>query len=205
MPLSEPGAGCLLIAPRDLPLPTVDLTVVDDGRPRKAVLAGGCFWCTEAVYLQLDGVLAVTSGYAGGTRETADYRTVCTGATGHAEAIEIVYDPRRISYGRLLQIFFAVAHDPTQLDRQGNDRGPQYRSAIFCANDDERRVAADYIRQLAAAGVFRSPIVTTLEPLTTFFPAEAYHQNYAAQHPDQPYVAAAALPKASKVRQQFPD
>jgi len=180
---------------------------VDPARSQAAVavLAGGCFWCTEAVFLPLDGVTAVTSGYLGGSAATANYQAVCSGTTGHAEAIEVRFDPAVISYGQLLKVFFAVAHDPTQLNRQGNDRGTQYRSAIFPVDDEQRAVAAAYISQLTDAKVFADPIVTTIEPLATFYPAEGYHQNYAARNPAQPYVAAVALPKVAKLEAAFPD
>jgi peptide-methionine (S)-S-oxide reductase len=157
----------------------------------------------EAVYRELDGVLAVVSGYAGGTAETADYKTVCTGRTDHAEVVQVVYDPARVSLGRLLKIFFSIAHDPTQLDRQGNDVGTQYRSAIFYGDDAQKMVAERYIRQLEEAKVFNAPIVTRLEPLAQFFEAEAYHQNYAALHPDQGYIQFTALPKVEKLRDYF--
>lgn len=171
----------------------------------EAVLAGGCFWCTEAVYRQLDGVLHVEPGYSGGTAETADYKTVCSHATDHAEVIRIVYDPLRITYGQLLKVFFSVAHDPTQLNRQGEDLGRQYRSAVFYANAEQKQVAANYIAQLDAAQVFDRKIVTTLEPLEAFYPAEDYHHNYAAQNPAQPYIAAVALPKVEKTKKLFAD
>ncbi len=145
---------------------------------------------------------SVVSGYSGDTKETADYQTVCTGATKHAEAIKITYDPAVITYSQLLQIFF-TAHDPTTKDRQGNDVGPQYRSAIFYANEDEKKVAAAYIKQLNDAKAFDNPVVTTLEPLNGFYPAEDYHQNYVALNPNQPYVRACALPKMDKVRKHF--
>ncbi|MGE0360299.1 MAG: peptide-methionine (S)-S-oxide reductase MsrA [Vicinamibacterales bacterium] len=170
-----------------------------------AVLAGGCFWCTEAVFLPLAGVTGVTSGYIGGSAATANYHAVCSGTTGHAEAIEIRFDPAVISYGQLLKVFFAVAHDPTQLNRQGGDRGTQYRSAIFPADDEQRVVAAAFIAQLTDAEAFADPIVTTIEPLGTFYPAEGYHQNYAALNPAQPYVAAVALPKVAKLESAFPE
>lgn len=182
----------------------MDITAPPDG-DATIVLAGGCFWCTEAVYLQLDGVKEVVSGYAGGTAETANYETVCSGTTNHAEAIQIRYDPRRISYGQILKVFFSVAHDPTQLNHQGADRGRQYRSAIFYANDEQKRVADSYIRDLNAARVFDEPIVTALEPLERFYPAESYHQNYAARNPGQPYVALTATPKVEKLRATFRD
>ncbi|MFZ1427553.1 MAG: peptide-methionine (S)-S-oxide reductase MsrA [Geminicoccaceae bacterium] len=173
--------------------------------PATLVLAGGCFWCTEAVYSQLDGVTAVRPGYAGGTRETADYRTVCGGATDHAEAIEISYDPARIGMGQILKMFFSIAHDPTQKDRQGHDVGRQYRSAIFYADDAQREVAEAYIRQIDAAGIFEGKVQTTLEPLTEFFPAEAYHHGYAARNPEQPYIRAVAAPKVKKLREVHGD
>jgi peptide-methionine (S)-S-oxide reductase len=164
------------------------------------VLAGGCFWCTEAVYRHLDGVVSVRPGYAGGSADTANYEDVCTGTTGHAEAIEIVFEPARARLGEILKIFFAVAHDPTQLNRQGADVGTQYRSAIFYANEAQRRIAADYIARIDAAHVFDAPIATTLEPLTQFYVAEAYHHDYAARNPWQPYVRAVAAPKVDKLR-----
>jgi peptide-methionine (S)-S-oxide reductase len=186
-----------------LPDPALDLSPADDPPPARIVLAGGCFWCTEAVFLQLDGVLGVQSGYAGGTADTANYEAVCGGRTNHAEAIEIRYDPARVSLGTLLKVFFGAAHDPTQKDRQGHDRGRQYRSAIFFEHERQKEVAAAYIRQLDAARVFDAPIATTLEPLEGFFPAEAYHQNYAARNPGQPYILFTALPKVGKVHEAF--
>jgi peptide-methionine (S)-S-oxide reductase len=164
------------------------------------VLAGGCFWCTEAVYAQLDGVLSVRPGYAGGSAATANYDDVCSGSTGHAEAIEIVFDPARIELGQILKIFFSIAHDPTQLNRQGADVGTQYRSAIFFANEAQRLIVARYIAQIEAAGVFEAPIATTLEPLDRFHVAEPYHHDYATRNPWQPYVRAVALPKVEKLR-----
>jgi len=186
---------------RDFPDPARDLP--QTAGPRDIVLAGGCFWCTEAVYRQIDGVSAVVSGYAGGAAETANYDAVCSGRTGHAEAIRITYDPSRVSYGMLLKVFFATAHDPTQLNRQGNDIGTQYRSAIFYASEEERAVAEAYIAQLDAAKVFPAKIVTTLEKLETFYVAEAYHQDYAARNPYQPYIAAVSAPKVAKTRKVF--
>ncbi len=174
------------------------------GSPERAtaVFAGGCFWCTEAVFEELDGVIDAISGYAGGTRETADYESVCTGTTGHAESIEIVYDPRKISYEKLLEVFFAT-HDPTTKNRQGSDVGPQYRSAIFFANEREKELAAAFIQDLTAARALAKPIVTTLEPLTGFYPAETHHQNYVCLNPNQGYVRMVALPKVAKVREKF--
>jgi len=167
--------------------------------PRVAVFAGGCFWCTEAVFEQLPGVSDVVSGYAGGTRETANYKAVSSGTTDHAEAIRITYDPRKVTYGQLLYLFF-LTHDPTTKDRQGPDIGRQYRSAIFFANEEEKRVAAAYIRQLDEAKAFSRPIVTTLEPLTDFFPAEDYHQDFARTNPGHPYIQRWALPKVEKAK-----
>lgn len=193
----------LKIDPWSFPDPEQDLPAGPG--PATLVLAGGCFWCTEAVYSQLDGVTAVRPGYAGGTRETADYRTVCGGATDHAEAIEITYDPARIGMGQILKMFFSIAHDPTQKDRQGHDVGRQYRSAIFYADEAQRAVAEAYIRQIDAAGLFDAKVQTTLEPLTEFFPAEAYHHGYAARNPEQPYIRAVAAPKVKKLREVHAD
>ena len=185
------------------PDPAIDAPLAATPSKTLAVLAGGCFWCTEAVYLELEGVTGVVSGYSGGSTDSANYEAVCTGRTEHAEVIEVAYDPARISFGKLLKIFFAVAHDPTQMNRQGNDVGPQYRSAIFYVDAEQKRIAEAYITQLDAAKVFASPIVTRLEPLEQFFEAERYHQNYAALHPGQPYIAGVALPKVDKLRAYF--
>jgi peptide-methionine (S)-S-oxide reductase len=189
----------------NFPDPAVDTLLSEKSSRRSAVLAGGCFWCVEAVFKELQGVESVRSGYAGGTAETANYKTVCSGKTDHAEAIEIVYDPARVTFGQLLKIHFSIAHDPTQLNRQGNDVGPQYRSAIFYADAEQKRVAEAYIRQLNEGGVFNGPIVTTLEPLKEFFAAESYHQDYAAQNPAQPYILYVAQPKVEKLREYFGD
>ena len=169
------------------------------------VLAGGCFWCTEAVYRQLDGVLGVRPGYAGGTAEMANYKTVYTGRTGHAEVIEIVFDPARVHLAAILKVFFSIAHDPTQVNRQGQDVGTQYRSAIFYANPAQRAIAERYIRQIEAAHLFDDPIATTLEPLENFYEAEAYHHNYAALNPDQPFIRAVAAPKVRTMRAVYAD
>ena len=190
------------MTPSTFPDPAVDLPADGTGE-RTAVLAGGCFWCTEAVFKELAGVSAVRPGYAGGTAETADYRTVCSGTTGHAEAIAITYDPGATSYGELLKVFFSVAHDPTQLNRQGNDRGPQYRSAVFYGDADEKRVAEAYIAQLDAAGVFDAPIVTTVEPLDAFYEAEDYHQDYFSKNPSQGYCQAVIAPKIRKLERKL--
>ena len=192
------------LVPTDFPHPPRDIGP-EAGDTQSLVLAGGCFWCTEAVYLALDGVLSVESGYAGGTAATANYEAGCTGATDHAEAIRIRFDAHRIGVGELLRVFFSVAHDPTQLNRQGNDRGRQYRSAVFYADEAQRQLVVDYVATLDRAGVFPQPVVTTLEPLTTFYPAEAYHQNYAARNPGQPYIQFAALPKVEKLARYFPE
>jgi peptide-methionine (S)-S-oxide reductase len=194
----------LRISPAEFPEPEIDVPVGPGETEQTAVFAGGCFWCVEAVFQLLAGVSAVTSGYAGGSARTADYESVCGGDTGHAEAIEVRFDPRRVTYGQLLRIFFAVAHDPTQLNQQGADVGTQYRSAIFYLDEDQRRVAEAYIEQLERAGVFDGAIATTLEPLEAFHEAEAYHQNYAALHPGQPYIAGTAAPKVAKLCRYFP-
>jgi peptide-methionine (S)-S-oxide reductase len=190
---------------KSFPDPAVDLPLASSSTTQSAVLAGGCFWCVEAVYQQLDGVTHLTSGYAGGTKETANYRTVCSGTTDHAESVKIDFDGSKLTYGQLLKVFFSVAHDPTDLNRQGNDVGRQYRSTIFYENEDQRRIAEAYIQQLNAARVFTKPIATTLEPLTGFYEAEAYHQDYAARNPNQPYIAFVAMPKVDKVREYYPD
>jgi peptide-methionine (S)-S-oxide reductase len=192
-----------MVSPERFPDPAKD-AAASDGEA-VAVLAGGCFWCVEAVYLQLDGVRSVKSGYAGGTAETADYDTVCSGRTGHAEAVEVRYDTRKLTYGKLLKVFFSIAHDPTTRDRQGNDVGRQYRSAIFYGDDGQRGISEAYIKQLDAAKVFDKPIVTEVVPLERFYEAETYHQNYAARNPGQPYIAFNALPKVKKVRQYYAD
>jgi len=167
------------------------------------VLAGGCFWCVEAVYERLEGVVDVESGYTGGAEETANYKAVCTGQTGHAEAVRITYDPSKITYGKLLKVFFSVAHDPTTLNRQGADVGTQYRSAIFYASDEQKQIAEQYIRQLTEEQVFTSPIVTTLEPLNAFYVAEDYHQDYAVNNPDQPYIVGVSDPKVRKLEEHY--
>jgi len=193
------------IPPRQFPDPIVDTPLATVPTEKAVVLAGGCFWCTEAVFRQLRGVRSVVSGYAGGSAASANYRAVCGGDTGHAEAIEIRYDASQCTLGQLLKIFFSIAHDPTQLDGQGADIGTQYRSAIFFADAEQKNVSEAYIRQLNSAGVFSKPIVTTLEPLERFYPAEAYHQNYAALNPGQPYIAGVAAPKVSTLRENFSD
>ncbi|MFE0754383.1 peptide-methionine (S)-S-oxide reductase MsrA [Inquilinus sp. NPDC058860] len=185
----------LKIDPWSFPAPELDAE--EQGR-RSIVLGGGCFWCTEAVYSQLDGVLSVRPGYAGGTRETADYRAVCTGTTDHAEVIEVAYDSGKISLGQILKLFFSIAHDPTQKDRQGNDVGRQYRSAIFYADEQQKRVAEAYIAQIE--GLFDARVVTEVVPLEAFYEAEQYHHDYAARNPNQPYIRAVSTPKVEKLK-----
>ena len=197
-----PGLG-LRVPPDQVPDPTHDVPTAQDRG--EAVLAGGCFWCTEAVFTRLEGVREVQPGYAGGAADAANYKAVCSGRTGHAEVIRIVYDPARISYGQLLKVFFAVAHDPTQKDRQGNDVGTQYRSALFSVDDAQRAVATGYIAQLEASGVFASPIATTVEPLEAFFVAESYHHNYAELNPGQSYIQFVSMPKVGKLESYFAD
>ena len=189
-------------AAADLPQPAADLPAAKAGETRAVVFAGGCFWCTEAVFEQLAGVSEVVSGYAGDSKDKADYEKVSAGQTDHAEAIRITYDPSKITYGQLLRVFFAT-HDPTTKDRQGPDRGKQYRSAIFYANEDEQRVADGYIKQLNDAKLFSAPVVTTLEPLSQFYPAEQYHQDFVKRNPSHPYVQQWAVPKVEKVKEKF--
>jgi peptide-methionine (S)-S-oxide reductase len=172
--------------------------------PGRIVLAGGCFWCVEAVYRELHGVLSVTSGYSGGTAEDAEYRRVCSGTTSHAEAVDLRYDPKTLHFGQILQVFFGVAHDPTQKDRQGNDIGRQYRSAIFFLNDAQADMIRAYIAQLERERYFVQPIVTEIEPLQAFYPAEDYHQDYARRNPEQSYICAVAQPKIRAFAQIFP-
>jgi len=188
-----------------LPDPAVDEPVAASKGQPAAVFAGGCFWGVDAVFKHVRGVTRVTSGYAGGSASTAVYDIVGTGRTGHAESVEILYDRSQISYGQLLKIFFAIAHDPTELNRQGPDVGPQYRSAIFFASEEQRRIGQAYIDQLSAARAFPRPIVTEVAPLKAFYQAEPYHQNYVARHPDIPYIRVYDLPKVEHLRIQFPD
>ena len=194
-----------MVSPEKFPGPEVDPAVPAPGGEAVAVLAGGCFWCVEAVYRQLDGVSSVVSGYTGGSADTADYETVSSGRTAHAEAVEIRFDPGRVSYGQLLKVFFSIAHDPTQRDRQGPDVGKQYRSAIFYANDEQKRIAETYIAQIDKAHVFDAPIVTEVRRLDRFFMGEEYHQDYAERNPMQPYILFNAAPKVQKVRKFFAD
>lgn len=190
------------MAKLNFPDPALDIRDTSASK-QTAVLAGGCFWCTEAVFQQIEGVEKVVSGYSGGDSSTANYDAVCSGRTGHAESIQITYDPSKVSYGQLLKVFFSVAHDPTQLNRQGNDRGTQYRSAIFYSDPEQKRISEAYIKQLDEAKSFPAPIVTEVSPLKAFYPAEGYHQNYCNLNPYNPYVAAVAEPKVEKTREQF--
>lgn len=191
-----------MVSPEHFPDPTTDITRAARAES-VAVLAGGCFWCVEAVYKQLDGVSAVTSGYAGGSADSADYETVSSGRTDHAEAVEVRFDPAKMSFGQILKVFFSIAHDPTTRDRQGADVGRQYRSAIFHVDEEQRSVANAYITQLDAAKVFDRPIVTEVRPLDRFYEAEAYHQDYAERNPLSPYILFNARPKVQKVRARY--
>jgi peptide-methionine (S)-S-oxide reductase len=187
-----------------IPPPTADAAATNE-ESQTVVLAGGCFWGVQAVFQHTKGVTKAVSGYAGGTKDTARYQIVSSGTTGHAEAVQITYDPRQISYGRILQIYFSVAHNPTELNRQGPDEGPQYRSAIFFANPEQQRIAQAYIAQLDKAGTFKQPIVTQLTKHDAFYPAEAYHQDYATMHPENPYIFYNDLPKVENLKKLFPD
>jgi peptide-methionine (S)-S-oxide reductase len=187
-----------------IPDPVVDPKPAKPGI-QTAVLAGGCFWGVEAVFERLAGVSEVVSGFAGGSKATAHYEVVSTGTTGHAESVQITYDPAKVSYGTLLKVFFAVAHDPTELNRQGPDEGTQYRSAIFYATPEQQAVAEAYVRQLDAAKVFRHRIVTQVVPLEGFYAAEAYHQHFLDQHPDYPYIVYNDLPKLEHLKKEFPE
>ena len=186
-----------------IPAPAMDAKA--SGGIQTAVIAGGCFWGVQGVFQHTAGVVNAVSGYAGGARSTADYHMVSTGTTGHAESVEIKFDPKKISYGKILQIFFSVAHDPTQLNRQGPDSGTQYRSAIFTTNDEQKKVAEAYIAQLNAAKVYKRPIMTKVGPLQAFYQAEAYHQDYLTLHPNQPYIAYNDIPKVENLKKIFAD
>jgi peptide-methionine (S)-S-oxide reductase len=184
-----------------IPAPAVDTQ--SSAGIQTVVIAGGCFWGVQGVFQHTAGVVNAVSGYAGGGKSTADYSSVSTGTTGHAESVQIKYDPKKISYGKILQIFFSVAHDPTQLNRQGPDSGTQYRSAIFTTTDEQKKVADAYIAQLNAAKVYRKPIVTKVGSLEGFYPAEAYHQDYLTLHPNQPYIAYNDIPKVENLKKIF--
>ena len=186
-----------------IPAPAVD-SAANSRTSEVAVLAGGCFWGVQAVYQHVTGVTSAVSGYAGGGEDDADYQLVSSGRTRHAESVRVVFDPRVITYGRVLQIFFSVAHDPTELNRQGPDTGTQYRSAIFYGNEEQKRIAEAYIDQLNKAKVFSAPIVTQVTALKGFYEAEAYHQDYLANHPDEPYIVYNDIPKVENLKKQFP-
>jgi peptide-methionine (S)-S-oxide reductase len=188
-----------------LPDPAVDESLAAKSGQETLVLAGGCFWGVQAVFQHVKGVISATSGYSGGASNTAEYEVVSSGTTGHAESVKVVYDPSKITYGQLLKVFFSVALDPTQLNRQGPDEGTQYRSAIFYGNEDQKRIAQAYITQLDQAKAFPRPIVTQVVALKGFYPAEAYHQNYATLHPDNPYIRYNDLPKVAHLQEQFPN
>jgi peptide-methionine (S)-S-oxide reductase len=188
-----------------IPPPAQDEAVPAGATTETIVLAGGCFWGVQGVYEYTKGVTSVVAGYSGGTKETARYEMVGTERTGHAEAVQITYDPRQITYGKILQIYFSVAHNPTELNYQGPDHGPSYRSAIFFASDEQKRIAEAYIAQLDAAHVFKAPIVTKLETLKGFYPAEDYHQDFLVLHPTYPYIVFNDLPKVGNLKRLFPE
>ena len=190
---------------RPIPSPALDEPADPQATSEVAVLAGGCFWGVQGVFQHVEGVTDAVSGYAGGTADTAHYEIVSTGTTGHAESVRVTFDPRRISYGHILQIYFSVAHDPTELNRQGPDTGSQYRSAIFPTNPQQTRIAEAYMAQLDQAHVFNAPIVTKIEPGRDFYPAEAYHQDFLARNPNYLYIMTYDLPKIEKLKQLFPD
>jgi peptide-methionine (S)-S-oxide reductase len=191
-------------AATQIPDPALDTPLASAKGEQTAVLAGGCFWGIEAVFEHVKGVIDARSGYSGGSAAAAEYRKVSTGQTGHAESVKITYDPSQVSYGQLLKVFFSVAHDPTELNRQGPDTGTQYRSAIFYANEEQKRIAQAYIDQLNKAKVFSGPIVTQVGALDAFHEAESYHQDYLANHPDEPYIVFNDLPKVENLRKQLP-
>jgi peptide-methionine (S)-S-oxide reductase len=190
-------------SPREIPAPAIDATAAA-GAPQTAVLAGGCFWGLQGMFEHVKGVTRVVAGYSGGDKSTAHYEMVGTETTGHAESVEITFDPKQITYGQLLRLYFSVAHDPTQLNRQGPDRGPSYRSEIFFANAEQERIARAYVKQLDDAKVFASPIATKIEPLKAFYAAEDYHQDYLIHNPTQPYIVYNDLPKLDALKTQFP-
>lgn len=194
-------------AVRSTPIPAAqnDATLAAKHGKATAVFAGGCFWGTQAVFERVKGVIDTTAGYSGGSASTAHYNDVTTETTGHAESVRVVYDPSKITYGQLLRIFFSVAHDPTQLNRQGNDVGPSYRSVIFYGDEEQHRIADAYIKQLDAVHVFSRPIVTQVVPLKAFYAAEDYHQDYALKNPGNPYIQVCDRPKIDALKQQFPD
>jgi peptide-methionine (S)-S-oxide reductase len=199
------SAGCHAAAKTPIPAARSDAPLAQSPGRQTAVFAGGCFWGTQSVFERVKGVLATTAGYAGGSASTATYAQVTTETTGHAESVRVVYDPSKITYGQLLRIFFSVVHDPTQLNRQGPDVGPSYRSAIFYTSQEQRRISLAYIAQLDVARVFPKPIVTEVVPLKGFYDAESCHQDYALHHPGDPYIQICDRPKVEALKQQFPE
>jgi peptide-methionine (S)-S-oxide reductase len=188
-----------------VPAPVANEAKATTPGKQTAVVAGGCFWGIQAVFQHIKGVVSATSGYSGGTMKNPDYDAVSSGATGHAESVQIVYDPSQVTYGELLRVFFSVALDPTEVNRQGPDEGTQYRSVIFYGNDEQKHIAEAYIAQLNQAKVFSKPIATQVVPLKAFYPAEGYHQNYATLHPDNPYIVYNDAPKVANLRKEFPN
>jgi peptide-methionine (S)-S-oxide reductase len=208
--LLRAAAGLALLTTSSLLAAEFPDPIVDNKNPaatgkQTAVLAGGCFWCVEAVFQQIEGVEEVVSGYSGGDAASAHYEIVSTGKTGHAESVQVTYDPRKISYGQILKVFFDVAHDPTQLNRQGPDNGPQYRSVVFYSNVEQKKIAEAYIKQLDEAKAFHKPIVTQVVELAKFYPAEAHHQNFCNRNPQNGYVQNVAMPKVEKVSKKVPE
>jgi peptide-methionine (S)-S-oxide reductase len=198
-------AGCSAKAKPQIPVAQNDSALAQSPGKETAVFAGGCFWGTQSVFERVKGVIATTAGYSGGSASTASYQQVIQENTGHAESVKVVYDPSKITYGQLLRIFFSVAHDPTQLNRQGPDVGSSYRSVIFYANDEQKKISEAYIAQLDTAKVFPSRIVTQVVPLKAFYDAEAYHQDYALNNPNQPYIMVCDRPKIMALKEQFPE
>ncbi|MFY9908912.1 MAG: peptide-methionine (S)-S-oxide reductase MsrA [Candidatus Sulfotelmatobacter sp.] len=198
-------AACRAGSGAPVPSPVVDEPKATTQGNETAVLAGGCFWGIQDVFQHVKGVRSATSGYSGGAMKNPDYETVSTGSTGHAESVKVVYDPSQVTYGELLRVFFSVAHDPTELNRQGPDEGTQYRSVIFYANDEQKRVAEAYIAQLDQAKIFQHRIATQVVPLAAFYQAEGYHQNYATIHPYDPYIVYNDAPKVANLKKEFPD
>jgi peptide-methionine (S)-S-oxide reductase len=199
------GSMTLAFANPPIPAPTSDVSLAAQHGKQTAVFAGGCFWGVQSVFQRVKGVVATTAGYAGGAAKTATYEQVTTETTGHAESVEVVYDPAQITYGQLLRIYFSVAHDPTQLNRQGPDVGTSYRSAIFYSNPEQQRLAKAYIAQLDGLKVFQKPIVTEVTPLKAFYRAEDYHQDYAYNNPNNPYIQVCDRPKIAALKEQFPE
>jgi peptide-methionine (S)-S-oxide reductase len=187
-----------------VPAPVTDASLATASGQQAVVLSGGCFWGVQAVFQHVKGVISARSGYSGGERRTADYETVSTGRTGHAESVKVVFDPSQVTYGQLLHVFFSVAHDPTELNRQGPDEGPQYRSVVFFTTEEQEKITKAYIAQLDEAHIFKHKIVTDVVPLKAFYEAEAYHQDYAAHHPESPYIQYNDLPKVDHLKKQFP-